>query len=70
MLNSTPEYVAAHQQELADKPLKAGPELIARYRAERRLKRRRFAAKVLRVLPFVRPVAGGEVATIEPDPAI
>ena len=69
MLNSTPEYVAAHQRDLADKPLKAAPELIARYREERRLKRRRLAASALRALPFVRREPGGEVAAAEPEPA-
>lgn len=66
MLNSTPEYVSAHLNDLADKPPKASPELIARYRADRRNRLRRLAAGISRATPFVRRNAGGEVATQEP----
>ena len=69
MLNSTPESVAAHLRDLADKPPKAGPELMARCRHERRLRLRRVAVSVLRVLPFVRLRTDGEVTPIEPGPA-
>ena len=70
MLNSTPEYVSAHLADLADKPPKASPELIARYRAERRNKLRRLAAGISRAIPFVRWGAGGEATSRKPGPAI
>ena len=53
MLKSTPEYVAAHRSDLADKPPKAGPELIARYRRERRHKRALLVGAIYRAIPFI-----------------
>jgi hypothetical protein len=65
MLKSTPEYVSAHVRGLADKPLNAGPELIARYRRERRQKRALFAAAVYRAIPFVnRPSRSAVIQTV------
>ena len=69
MLRATPEFAAAHQRELADKPPKAGPAAIARYRSERREKRSLFLAAVYRSLPFVDRTRETEAAPSEPKPA-
>jgi hypothetical protein len=65
MLKSTPEYVAAHRRDLADRPPKAGPELIARYRRERRQKRALLVSAIYRAIPFVnRPSRTAAVQTV------
>ena len=48
MVNSTPEYVAAHLRELGDHPPKVAPELKAKYRMQRRTRRLAWIARVLR----------------------
>ena len=70
MLKSTPEYVAAHLRDLADKPPKPGPELIARYHRERRQKLNRLAATVYRAVPFVNRADETRAAPKEPKPAV
>ena len=52
MYKTTPEYVSIHLQNLSDKPPKAGPELVARYRRERRARIRRLAANIYHSLPL------------------
>ena len=73
MLNSTPEYVAAHLSDLADKPPKASPEAIARFREQRRRRRSqgigRLVAAISRAIPFVRTGSRGEVVPTDPEAA-
>ncbi len=73
MLNSTPEYVAAHLADLADKPPKASPEAIERFREQRRRRRSRRLGRLVvaisRAIPFVRTESGGEVVPSEPGAA-
>ena len=55
MPRSTPEYVAAHLQDLPRTRPKLGPEPIARHRRAQRRKRELFFATILRAIPFVKP---------------
>ncbi len=54
MPRSTPEYVAAHLQDLPHKRPKLGPEPIARHRLAQRKKRELFFATILRAIPFMK----------------
>ena len=68
MLYSTPEFVAAHLQDLADKPPKAGPEAIARYRRERRQRRLRSVVAIVGAIPLLKRAGEARVASGESKP--
>lgn len=68
MLNSTPEYVAAHQRDLAAmKPDKGATEILAAKRAERR---NRFVAALSVAIGFVtrtaKPTRTADARTARP----
>ena len=69
MLKSTPEYVTVHLQNLSDRQPKAGPELVARHRRERRARMSRVAASFYHGLGFRRKDETSE-ASNEARPAI